>query len=235
MVGPYAAPLEEIQKIPLFKGVSIQDLKKIIQSAHQKKIAEDEFFFMQGDPAEKMFILLTGRVRLFQTSREGDQVLIRVITPYTLFALVALTQTQVYPVNAQAAEESFALYWSKVELMDIVIQYPVVAINAMKMMAEQVKELQDRLRQTSTERVDQRLARTLIRLGSQAGKNIDEGILIDMPLTRQELAEMAGTTLFTVSRTLSRWEEQGLVICGRERVVIRLPHGLLEIAGDVED
>lgn len=235
MVEPGAVPTGEIAKIPLFEGVSTQDLRKILSTAHLKHLCEGEFFFFQGDHAERMFILTEGRVRLFQTSREGDQVLIRVITPYTLFALVALTQTQAYPVSAQTAEESTALYWTKDELMDFVIQYPVVAINAMKMMAEQVKDLQERLRQTATERVDRRLARTLLRLSRQAGKKVDEGTLIDLPLTRQELAEMAGTTLFTVSRILNRWEEEGLVLCGRERVTIRFTHGLVSIAGDSED
>ena len=232
MVNSGLIPLEEIKKIELFESLPDQDLITILEAAKLLRLEEGNFFFLQGDPAEKMFILLAGRVRLFQTSQKGDQALIRVITPYTLFALVAMTQTQFYPVSAQAAEESEAIFWSRTELMDYVIKYPTVAINAMKIMAVQVKELQERFRQAATEHVNKRLARTLIRLGSQNGKKIDDGILIDLPLTQQELAEMAGTTLFTVSRILSRWEDQGLVICSRERVVIRYPHGLLKIIED---
>jgi CRP-like cAMP-binding protein len=218
-----------LEKIPLFNGLNENELHQIFQAARRKKCAEDEFFFFQGDPANHMYVLTSGRVRLFQTSADGDQVLIHVITPVRLFALVAMTQTQVYPVSAQAAESSEAIYWGRDMLMDFVLRYPALAVNAMRIMAEQVKEMQERLRQATSEHVDQRLARALIRLSSEFGKKVEEGILIDIPLTRQELAEMAGTTLFTVSRILNQWEEQGYVICGRERVSIRYPHGLLQI------
>jgi CRP/FNR family transcriptional regulator, nitrogen oxide reductase regulator len=116
--------------------------------------------------------------------------------------------------------------------MVFVQQMHQMAMNAMRIMAEQVQELQERFRLVSTERVERRLERTLIRLSSQAGCKIDEGILIDLPLTRQDLAEMTGTTLFTVSRILSAWEEQGLVISKRERVILRSPHGLIKIIED---
>ena len=158
MVKSENLPLHELGNIPLFKGVSDTDLQTILEDAHRVKKSEGEFFFLQGYPAERMFVLIHGRVRLFQTSSEGDQVLIKIIIPYTLFALVAMTQTQNYPVSAQAAEDSESLYWNKVDLMEYVIKYPVVAINAMKMMAEQVTELQERFRQTATEPVDHRLA-----------------------------------------------------------------------------
>ena len=103
----------------------------------------------------------------------------------------------------------------------------------MKLMAGQAQDIQERYRQLATERVERRLARTLIRLAAQAGKKIPDGVLIDLTLTRQDLAEMSGTTLFTVSRILSAWEDKGLVLLGRERVVIRFPHGLVIIAEDL--
>jgi len=92
--------------------------------------------------------------------------------------------------------------------------------------------MQERFRQATTERVERRLARTIIRLALQAGKKVDEGILIDLPVTRQDLAEMSGTTLYTASRLLSQWENQELVISGRTKVIIRNPRGLINIAED---
>jgi len=230
---PIDIPLTELQKIALFQGLKEAELKRLLQVAHRKHISIGGFFFMQGDSAECMFVLIQGRVKLSLSGEDGLQALIRVITPVSLFALVAMTQSQSYPVSAQAAIDSLAIYWTRQELMEYVQQMPVMAVNAMRIMAEQVKELQERFREVSTERVERRLARTLIRLGSQAGRRIEEGILIDMPLSRQDLAEMAGTTLYTASRMLSQWEEQGLVICGRERVIIRFPHGLVKIAEDL--
>lgn len=188
---------------------------------------------MQGDPAVSAYLIEKGRVRLSQVTPEGQQVLLRVIGPGNMFGTVALSRIEVYPVSAEAAEECTVLVWPRRLLVSLVEQMPKLALNAIEMMAGHVQEFQDRFRELATQRVERRLARTLLRLASQAGKKTDEGILIDLALTRQDLAEMTGTTLYTVSRILSQWETQGLVRSGRERVVIRWPHGLVTIAEDL--
>jgi CRP-like cAMP-binding protein len=221
--------LEEIAKIPLFQGVPKNDLQVLVQAAQRRQLLAGEFFFLQGDEAECMYVLLKGRVKLSQVGANGQQALIRVITPTSLFALVALTTASSYLVTAQAAEDSQALYWRREELMEAIIRVPTMAVNAMRIMAEQIQEIQERFRQASTEPVEKRLAHTLIRLAAQSGKRVEAGILIDLTVTRQDLAEMSGTTLFTASRMLSRWEEQGLVISNREQVIIRNPHGLARL------
>ncbi|MCU0486929.1 MAG: Crp/Fnr family transcriptional regulator [Anaerolineales bacterium] len=224
--------LDEIGKIPLFQGVAQNQLEELLKAAHQKQIQAGEFFFLQDDPAERMYVLLEGRVKLSQAGPEGEQVLIRVITPVSLFALVAITTASSYLVAAQAAEHSLALYWTRQELMEFVLRTPQVAQNAMRIMAERLQEIQERFRQVTTERVERRLVHTLFRLAAQAGKQVDEGVLIDLTLTRQDLAEMSGTTLYTASRILSSWEKQGWVLASRERVIICNPHGLARILGN---
>jgi len=93
--------------------------------------------------------------------------------------------------------------------------------------------LQERQKALVTDRVEQRIARILLKLTAQSGRKIEEGVLIDLPITRQDIAEMSGTTLFTVSLTLNEWERGGLLEIGRERVVIRNPHGLVSISDDL--
>jgi CRP-like cAMP-binding protein len=221
--------LEGLGKIHLFQGIPQCDLEQLIQVAHRKNLKSGEFFFLQGDSAECMYVLLKGRVKLSRVGPDGKQVLIRVIKPINLFALVAMTTSCDYLVTAQAAEDSQALYWARRDLMEYVLRIPQMAQNAMSIMAVQLQEIHERFRQMTTERVEQRLARTLLRMAAQSGKSVEQGILIDLALTRQDLAEMSGTTLYTASRTLSQWEEQGLVIAGRERVIIRNPHGMARI------
>ncbi|MEA4906403.1 MAG: Crp/Fnr family transcriptional regulator, partial [Anaerolineaceae bacterium] len=125
--------------------------------------------------------------------------------------------------------------WSQATLLALVQRFPRLALNATKVLAGHVREFQNRYRELATERVERRLARNVLRLAGQTGRKTEEGILLDLPLTRQDLAEMSGTTLFTVSRILSRWEDQGLVLTGRERLVIRVPHSLVSIAEDLPD
>ena len=229
MEKPPIVSLEELIKVPLFQGVPQKDLLQFVQAAHRTQLNAGEFFYLQGDPAERMYLLLQGRVKLSQVGLDGQQALIRVITPVTLFALVAMTTSHNYLVTAQAAEDSQALYWTRLELMEHVLRIPQMAMNAMRIMAEQLQEIQERFRQVTTERVEQRLAHMLMRLAAQSGKKVEQGILIDLRLSRQDLAEMSGTTLYTASRMLSQWEKQELVLTGREKIIIRNPHGLARL------
>lgn len=222
-----------LQTAPLFTGLAPQDLQKITRAAHRASIAAGEYYFFQGDPASRVYLLLEGKLKLTQSTIDGQQALLRVGTPGLLFGAVAMAQAETYPVSAQAIESCQALYWTQEEMMQFALAIPRLALNGMKMMAGHVQEFQERYLQLSTERVERRLARTLLRLAGQSGRKIAEGVLIDLPLTRQDLAEMSGTTLFTVSRILNQWETQGLVICGREKVIIRFPHGLVSIAEDL--
>jgi CRP/FNR family transcriptional regulator, nitrogen oxide reductase regulator len=90
--------------------------------------------------------------------------------------------------------------------------------------------MQARYEELATEQVEQRLARTLLRLIQRTGRRVEGGVLIDVRLSRQEMAEMTGTSLFTVSRILNRWQEAGLIELRRQRVLVRHPHGLVSIA-----
>ncbi len=230
MSHPHDQPLAEVS---LFQGVSAEEIYKVRTSGTLIKRPPGGFFFMQGDPASAIFVLAEGRVRLGQITPEGQQVLLRLITPWTPFGAVALADDETYPVTAEAAEASLAYSWSKEKMMTLVTEIPILAMNALKLMAGHVQEFQERYRELATLRVERRLAGTLLRLAAQTGMKTEQGVLINLPLTRQELAEMTGTTLFTVSRILSQWEAKGLVISGREKVIISNPHGLVKIAEDL--
>jgi CRP-like cAMP-binding protein len=182
---------------------------------------------------ERVYVLTQGRVRLGQLSPDGQQVIMRVATPWMLIAAIGMVPGASYPVSAQAAETSQVLYWTQAEMLALIERYPDLALNAMRLLAGHVREFQDRYRELATERVERRLARALQRLADQAGRKTPEGLLLDLPLTRQDLAEMIGTTLYTVSRILSQWESQELVRVGRELVVIRSLPGLARVAEDL--
>jgi CRP-like cAMP-binding protein len=229
MKKPILLPMIDIMTIPLFNGLTESEVVPLIQDAHEVQIQAGEYFFLQGDPAERLYVLISGWVKLNQVGHDGKQVLIQVIKPVHPMGLVAMTAETLYSVSALAARDSAGLYWTRHELMRHVMRLPKMALNAMRIMAEQLQEIQDRFRQVTTQRVEQRLAHTLIRLAAQSGKKVNEGILIDHTLTRQDLAEMSGTTIYTASRILSQWHGQDLVFAGRKKVIIRNPHALVRI------
>ena len=222
-----------LEKISLFQNLKENELQTLVREAGELKFDNGSFLFYQDDPAERIFVLKSGRIKLYQLSTDGQQVLMRVMTPGMMFAAISLVEGAVYPVSAEAADDCKVLYWSQATLLGLMQRYPVLALNAIKVLAGHVREFQDRYRELVTERVERRVARAVLRLANQTGVKTDEGVLLNLPLSRKDLAEMSGTTLFTVSRILSQWEANGLVSAGRERLVIRFPHGLVSIAEDL--
>jgi CRP-like cAMP-binding protein len=95
-----------------------------------------------------------------------------------------------------------------------------------------LQETHTRVLEMSTQQVERRVAHALLRLARQAGRKVEQSVEIDFPISRQDIAEMTGTTLHTVSRTLSAWERQGLIESGRQRIVLRDPHRLFALAED---
>lgn len=230
-----AIDVSTLNKIELFHNMPGEDLEAILAGARETSFTAGSFLFYQDDPADRLFVVKQGRIKLYQLSDNGQQVIMRVMTPGMMIAVISLVEGAVYPVSAEAAEASQVIYWPQALMLTYTEQFPTLALNAMKVMAGHVREFQNRYRELATERVERRLARTVLRLASQVGRKTNEGVLLDLPLTRQDLAEMSGTTLFTVSRILSQWEEKGLILAGRERLVIRFPHGLVSIAEDLQN
>jgi CRP/FNR family transcriptional regulator, nitrogen oxide reductase regulator len=225
--------LDLLTKLDLFLGLTQSEMQVVRSEARELTFEDGSFIFYQDDPVERIFVLKTGRIKLYQTTDDGQQVIMRVMTPGMMFAAISLVEGAVYPVSAEAAEHSQVIYWSQETMLKLIARFPQMAVNALKILAGHVREFQNRYRELATERVERRLARTVLRLASQTGRKTDEGVLLDLPLTRQDLAEMTGTTLFTVSRILSQWESQELVLASREKLVIRFPHGLVRIAEDL--
>lgn len=219
----------------LFKGLDTQAKNDVVAVGRVYCVAKETFMFNQGEPAQTFYVLLEGAIKLIQVTPEGHQVTVDYVTEGGgIGIIVALSNTE-YPVTAVVVQDSWVIAWGKESLNELMLQYPQLALNGMRLIADYFVRLQNRHRELTTERVERRVARAILRLVRQAGKKVEGGILIDMPLSRQDLAEMTGTTLYTVSRILSGWEKEGIVAAGREQVTLCHPHKLVVIAEDLPE
>jgi CRP-like cAMP-binding protein len=216
-----------------FAGLSGDELRDLLQRARVQKLGKGTALFEQGAEADRFFVLADGHLKVSQVTPDGQQVVVRYINPGEMFGCVAVTGQQAYPGTASAATDSTVVAWSAAEASDLVERHPKFGAHILRMMSGRVQEAHARMREMATERVERRVARALLRLAHEAGKHTESGIEIDMPLSRQDVAEMTGTTLYTVSRLLSAWEQDGLVEAGRQRVVIKKPHELVKVAEDL--
>ena len=224
-----------LRQVGVFNNASNDDIRTIAQLGIPRSIEQGSYFFFEGDPANYLYVLLSGRAKLCQVTPDGQQVNLRTLSPNQLFGAVGAIDAQAaYPACAQALEDSTALAIESAAFRRLLEQRPHLSFGMMRLMTGYIREMQSRFSEMATARVEQRIARTLLRLAGQLGRMVDQGLLVELPFSRQELAEMNGTTLYTVSRTLSAWEKTGMVTTGRGRVVITNPHALVRLAEGLE-
>lgn len=224
-----------IRDLAVFAAVPAADLDFILATASARRYAEGAAAYHQGEAATSFFLLLHGRMKAVQTTPDGQQIVVRHVDPGDLFGLAMAMRRPTYPASVLAVTESLALAWPDSQWSALTARVPALAANAMATMGERLQEAHTRIRELATEAVERRVAHALLRLVRQAGRKTDDGILIDFPLTRQDIAEMTGTTLHTVSRLMSAWEARGLVASQRRQVTVRDPHKLVLIAdGETE-
>lgn len=219
-----------VKSLPLFRDMSDADLEVLLGHARMRRVSQGEAVFKQGQQADSFFLLLSGRLKVTQVTGDGQQVIVRVVHPGELFGFAVALQRPDYPGTAQAAIDSETLVWPG-ELWSQLIEYNGrVAVSAIQTMGKQLEDAHTRIREMSTQEVERRVAHAILRLSLLAGRQGGGGIEIAFPISRQDIAEMTGTTLHTVSRVLSAWEAQGLVECGRQKVVVRDFGGLSRLA-----
>tara|TARA_R110002126_G_scaffold146319_1_gene292306 strand:+ start:813 stop:1505 length:693 start_codon:yes stop_codon:yes gene_type:complete len=203
-----------------FVGIDRVDLDDLISKAHAIRFEKDRHIFEQDELSHSFFLLLDGHIRVVKVTPHGEQVIARYISSGELFGIAQAMGRTTYPANAVAAVDCVVLSWPDAIWQDTITKYPSFASNTYKTIGDRLQDTQERIMEMATERVEQRVAHALIKLVEQAGKKTDEGQLIDFPISRQDISEMTGTTLHTVSRLLSAWEQGGLVKSGRKKVFV---------------
>lgn len=214
----------------LFAGIDNEKLSDILSLGDRRICESGVTLFSEGDPALKSYMVLKGRIKLSKLHEDGKEAIIRYINPGEMIAAVSAFNARDYPVTAQAVGPSEVVGWDRETMLELMNAYPRMAINLLGIVVERLDDIQSRYLELQTERVEQRIARSLLRIMKQSGRKTDKGILIDFRLSRQDLADYTGTTLYTVSRTLSNWEKKGWIASGRERIVVADPHALVSFA-----
>lgn len=203
----------------LFSGLSPQEGRQILSCGKMRRFLRDEIIHSEGDSTKSVALIHSGTVKLTQVGPSGDEVLLWMSGPGDALGLPAAGRDCYHTCSAKAVEHCRAWVWDYNQLESLLIEYPEIRRNITRIMSGRLQELEERFRELATERVAKRLALTLQRLLSKVGKETLEGI--EVALSREELAQMTGTTLFTISRIISKWAEEGFVIPKRQAIVIK--------------
>ena len=192
-----------IAKLPAFAELSGEDLDAILASARSSRYPKDTEVFGQDEEATSFFLLLSGHIRVVRTTPDGHQLIARYINEGEVFGIAIAMGRTTYPASAVAAVDCVVLSWPNSAWPELQSRVPAFGTSAYQTIGARLQETQARVVEMSTQQVEQRIASAVLRLVSQSGRKTAEGIEIDFPITRQDIAEMTGSTLHTVSRLLS--------------------------------
>jgi CRP-like cAMP-binding protein len=219
-----------VSDLPLFCGLSGSQLDDLLRECQSIRYPKGTTVFQQDEEAHSFFVLLHGHLRVYKLTPDGQQVVVRFVSPGEVFGVAMAIGRRSYPATAAAVVDSIALVWPSSTWPRLIANHPSLAVNTLQTVGSRLQDAHTRVVEMSTEQVERRIAHTLLRLAKQAGRKVEVGVQIDFPISRQDVAEMTGATLHTVSRVLSAWEDKGLVEGGRQRITLCDPHRLFVLA-----
>lgn len=220
-----------VQHSPLFEGISPAECREIVSTAQEKHFARRDTIFLVGDLVRQVVLLTSGTAKAVQFGQNGTEVILALKGPGEVVGTMGLRSENRHSSMAQALTPATALIWEAAVFEAISQRYSNLKANMMSILCQQLHELEERYREISTEKVPVRLSHQLVRLLNQVGRRVNGGV--EIRLSREELAQLTGTTLFTVSRLLSDWDQRGIVSARREAVSVHNFQALAQI-GEVE-
>ncbi len=222
----------ESQEFDIFKNITKEHYNMVIKSGSRENLKPRSILFHQGDSAKYCYLVEKGHLKLTKLTEQGREVIIRYINSGELTAAMAVLNDKDYPVTAESIEKTEVVGWDKPTILSIMKKNSDIAIKLLSIVFERLDEVQNRYMELCTEKVEQRVARTLARLIKTSGLKTVHGICLDIPLSRQNIADYTGTTVFTASRILSEWEKIGWIKSEREKITIVKPHALINFVKD---
>ncbi|MEK6691929.1 MAG: Crp/Fnr family transcriptional regulator [Nitrospirota bacterium] len=217
---PETKKFQIIKGIPIFSSLTEKELKEIESLFAEEVVKKDEYIFWEGDPSNWLYVVSEGKVRVLKQSASGKDIILEIISSGDLFGGVAVLDKRPYPASAQAMENSKILKLSRSNILKILDSYPTVAIDIVTYMGKRLRDAHEMMRSLAAERVEKRIATILLRLAEKIGIEETGGTRLDINLTRLDLAEMAGTTVETAIRVMSKFGKEGLVDSHAKKIVI---------------
>jgi CRP-like cAMP-binding protein len=215
----------------LFAGLSSQELQGVVSVSRLRDYSPDEFLFEQGQPVRTVLLIESGCVKLTQLSSGGNEVILWLHGPGDAAGILNIAAQYGHTCSARAVVKCRVMIWEWPKL-DTLPASNQIRRNISRIVSSRIGELEERFREVATERVAKRVASALVRLLNRVGRPSAAGV--EIVLSREEIAQLTGTTVFTISRLISKWSEQGLLVPRRESVLIVNPDRLLQI-GTEED
>lgn len=213
-----------LRKTPLFTSLTDDEMRALANRATRKRFQKDEQLFAEGDPCTGLYLVASGKVRIFKLSPSGREQILAMEGPGSSFAELPVFDGGNYPAAASALEETEVLFISRKDFQNFCREHPDVALKVIAVVGARLRRLVGIIEELSFTTVRQRLISVILRLAQASHTRSKEGVHIELAKSHQDLAAELGTVRELVSRNLSRLEAEGLLnVEGRKIIVKDLP------------
>jgi CRP-like cAMP-binding protein len=222
----------------LFATLSERELQDLEQNLVRRTYDRDAYLFFEGDPAEWLVHVAEGRVKMIKHSESGRETILDTFGPGQIVGEVGALTGSVYPATAQALEPVVTLTLQRERYAALVRDHPNLAWSLIEELGRRLQRAHEKIRSLAVEKVERRVARVLLRMANTSGERLEEAnapgaVRITIPLSRQDIADMAGTVVETAIRAMSKFQKQGLIETRKGRIVLLRPHKLVAIAEEL--
>lgn len=205
-------PIEELlRENPFYRRLSSEERARLGSVTHTRFYGKGASIFREGDPADAFFSIAQGRAKVFKTSPSGKDLILHIFRSGDPLGAVAVYEGVPYPASAEALEDTTCLRIGRSELFALLQNHPALVRGLLLSMTHRLIELTQRMTELSGGRVEARFARLFLKLSAELGREHPDGVQVPMDLSRQDLADLVGTTIETSIRVMSRWGKDGLV------------------------
>ena len=223
---------------PLFAPLSEGERRSVEERLVRCAFEKDQYLFFEGDRAEWLLFVAEGRVKMIKHSESGRETILATFGPGQIVGEVGVLVGEVYPATAQALEATVTFSLRRAEYMDLVRGHPDLAWALIEELGRRLQRAHETIRSLAVEKVERRVARVLLRMANTAGERLEDAdtpgaVLITVPLSRQDIADMAGTVIETAIRAMSKFQKQGMIETREGHIVLLRPHRLVAIAEEL--
>jgi len=215
-----------ISKMPIYKGLSESDLDSLARIASKRQYRKGSVIFFEGEFSEGFYVVVAGRVKITKVSVKGREQILYVLETGEPFGQLALYHGDAFPATAQALEKSTCLFFPKKQFLDIISKKPALPMNMLTFLSRRHRELTLQIENLALKQVPERLAGYLLYLSREQKGAAN----ISLPISKEQMAYLLGTTPETLSRALAKMVEQGLILMESKTITVRDEHGLNDLA-----
>jgi len=224
------ARINALARVPFFASLDHERLLRVDGRAMMRGMEAGQAIFLAGHPAERLYVVASGAVKLTGRTPDANEVLLDVLGPGSFLGTVPALGGETYAEDAWALTAGCVLAFSSAQFDAVLDEHPQVARSALAAVGQRLRTAQGRIERTAAASAPVRIASTLLMLADRLGIDQGERIVIDVPLAREDLASMSGCASETVSRSLATWSREGIIETGRRWVALRRPDVLAELA-----